>query len=538
MVHSLLEKYFDEYLKLYPSLASSIGEKNFDDQYENDLSTKHNRKFISLQNKYLKQVNKITNKNIENMTLYWILNDNINGNKYPFDLMPITSQDNPIIDFTFINEKFYDYDNEEDLENLISRYKDFYEFVECSIHKMREGIKQNVTIPKIICKNILDNLSVFVRNKSYIIKLPEKFIKNHHAIYQKYINFMSKYDKLLDELLDFLFKEYYTVCRDSIGLSELPRGKKMYEHLVKSNTSLILTPEYIHKFGLSEVDRISKLMESLKIKFGYPKNMKLTEFYDIMTDKYAFKDERTLLNAYKKKKKEITDKIVPKYFKKNVNDYLIIKTPKKVQSSSPAAYYYPGSYDGKRKGSFYINLRDIKENFLYEVTTLSLHECEPGHHYQYEYMHEMNIPKYKIYSFSGDGFSEGWALYAESLGDYENKPLDYFGNLTYELFRAIRLVVDTGIHWYGWNYEKAVNYMNDNLAFTLSSVESEIERYICDPGQALCYKMGEHKILELRDLYLSHRLGTIKDFHQCVLEDGIIPLVVLDHKIKSMIKTT
>lgn len=533
---SLLENYFNDILKLFPSLASSIGYHKYDNHIENYLSKKHHYQFISLQHKYLKKLLKYNDiSNIENLTLKWIIDDNINGDKFPFDLVPLSSFENDIIDFTFLNETSYEYNNDQDLLNLISRYKDFYKFIELSIEKMHEGLKKNVTLPNIICRNLINNLEKFVKNKYYIVQIPKDIIKKHRVEYMKYIKYMNKYEKLLNRLIHFLSKEYYGNCRETIGICDLPNGKEMYKYLIKSNTSLDLTPEEIHNIGLKEVDRITKKMEILKVKFGYPKSMKLTEFYDNMTVKYAFKDEKSLLKAYNKKKKEIVNNIIPEYFKKRVNDFVIAKVPKKLEQTSPAAYYYPGSYDGNRKGTFYINLRDIKENFLYEVTTLSLHECEPGHHYQYQYMHDMNIPKYKIYSYQGDGFAEGWALYAESFGNYENNLLDYFGNLTYELFRAIRLVVDTGIHWYGWTYDKAVNYMNDNLAFTLSSVESEIERYICDPGQALCYKLGEQKFKDLRDLYLSHNIGTIKDYHQLVLEDGILPLIVLEYKIKNMI---
>lgn len=533
MKSPLLECYFNKTLELYPSTASFIGDIGHDNHIENTLSKTHHKHYIKLQYNFLKKVNKIKNKTIDDIILEWIIKDNIEGDKYDFDLIPLSSYENSIIDFTYVNESIYTYDSLEDINNLLSRYKDFYQYIECCIEKMKEGVKKNITIPKIICKNMINNLNNFMKNKYYIPKIPDKFKK--YSEYSSFIKFINKYEQLLYKLIDYISNDYYKYCRDTIGISELPNGKEMYKYLVKSNTSLNITPEYIYEYGLKEVDRINKIMDILKVKFGYSKSMKLTEFYDNMTKRYAFKSEKEILNAYREKKKYIKKNIIPIYFKKQISDYKIQKVPKKLEQTSAAAYYSPGSYDGKRIGTFFINIRDIKENFLYEVTTLSLHECEPGHHYQFQYMHEMNIPKYKIYSYSGDGFAEGWALYSESLSDYKNI-LDYFGNLTYELFRSIRLVVDTGIHYYGWTYEKAVNYMNDNLAFTLSSVESEIERYICEPGQALCYKIGAEKIKELRDLYLKNNIGNIKDFHQVVLEDGIIPLTILEYKIQKLIK--
>lgn len=173
------------------------------------------------------------------------------------------------------------------------------------------------------------------------------------------------------------------------------------------------------------------------------------------------------------------------------------------------------------------------------MMALSLHEGKPGHHFQFQYMIETKVPIYRQYAVNNIAFVEGWALYAESLGNYKNSPYEYFGKLTYELFRAVRLVVDTGIHYYNWTMEDAVAYMTRHLALSRSEIETEVFRYICIPAQAVCYKIGERRLHALKQKYLKafgHSTQSVKDFHKYVLEDGIIPLSILERKINNLIE--
>lgn len=210
-------------------------------------------------------------------------------------------------------------------------------------------------------------------------------------------------------------------------------------------------------------------------------------------------------------------------------NYEIKAVPKDMEGSAAGAFYYAGNYQ-KGRGVFYVNTRDLRENPLYSAYVLSLHEGQPGHHYQFQYMIEKNIPESIVFAFSAEGFVEGWALYVENLGKYT--PIERFGKLSYEMLRAVRLVVDVGVHYYGWTWAKALKYMIANVPVQKSELESELMRYISIPGQACSYKMGERLFKQLAEAFVKKGVGDIKEYHEAVLEHGVIPLEVLKEHFK------
>lgn len=505
---SNLKKYFNDILELNPSFGSFLGDKKYDNDYENSNS----KEYIKECKRILEKYKNLPIKTIEDEVLHSEVNDNLKGFKYKFYLIPFSSHNNNIINFTFFNKTFYQLKTDKDYKNLVKRYEKFIEYIDDGIKNMKVGIKKGMVLPKLICKKMIIELDKFYETKGYIIEVPKKY---------EYI--FDKYSIKLKELLDFIKKDYLKKCINGVGICNLPNGKEMYRYLVKSETTTNMTPEEVYSFGLKEVKRIRNELEVLKKKMGY--NCSLLDFYKKMKNdpKNYCKTKEDVVKKYDEIGKNIAKTVIPKYFWKNVTPYELKAVPKDMEEGNAGAFYYPGNK--KRVGTFYINTRDIKENPLYNMMALTLHEGVPGHHYQFRYMIENKIPFYRIYSIDGTAYAEGWGLYAESLGDYDN--YNYFGRLNYEIFRALRLVVDTGIHYYGWTFDKAVSYMMKYLAFEKTEIESEVERYICIPGQALCYKIGETVIKNLRDSYMKKDGADIRDFHEKILENGVLPLNIL-----------
>jgi len=546
----MLKLYFKELIDLFPSFGSFLGYRKYDDKYENYLSKDLGDKFNVLMMKYRKKLiknkkkfqkkyknRKCDDECIDNKMLWWIIQDYFDTRKFPTSRMPMKAYSNPVINFTFTNTSFYPLKTAKDFKNLISRHKGFIEYMNYSIISMYRGIKSKHVIPKIICRKMIDNMTTFYNEKKYMINIPEKLIKKNKNLHLQYLVMMDTYSCTIKRLLTFLEKIYYPKCRDTIGICHLPHGKEMYRAMVKSELTTSIPIKDIYDYGKKEVKRIVKLMHELKIKMGYSSQMSLQTFYKKMveTSHGKFKSKADILRQYEKRREEIRKKIIPKYFHKDVQPYAIKQIPDEIAGSQAHAFYILPRRRGENKqGTFYINLSNPKEYTDYNIAPLSLHEGEPGHHYQFQYMMEKGLPIYRMFSIGASVFTEGWALYAENLGDYEHKDRDYFGKLAYEIFRSMRLVVDTGIHYYGWSYDRALKYMQKYVPLG-KELEGELVRYICMPAQALCYKMGEYKILEWKKKFMQ-KFNDIKYFHKVLLEDGILPFEVLENKIMRIIE--
>ncbi len=501
-----LKNYFNDIIKLNPSFGSFLGYRKYDGDYENSLSAEYRKKYKALLQKY---------KNTKDKVLRYEVKMGLEGLKYKFYLIPFASHNNEIINFTFFNQTSYPLKTARDYENLVRRHEIFMECIDSGIANMREGMKCGMVLPKLICEKMIAGVDAFYKKKGYIIEVPKKY---------EYI--FEKYSLKIKELIDFLKGEYLKKCMTGVGVCYLPNGKKMYRYLVRAQTTTNRTPEDIYAFGLKEVSRIKGELEKLKGKMGF--KCSLLEFYNKMksNQKNYCATKEGVVQEYARVGKKIRETVMRKYFWDKVKPYELKKIPKDMEEGNAGAFYYPGNK--KRVGTFYINTRDIRENPKYSMMALTLHEGIPGHHYQYRYMIEKNIPFYKIYGIEGNAYVEGWGLYAESLGEYDD--YSYFGRLSYEIFRALRLVVDTGIHYYGWTYKRAVDYMMKYISFERSEIDSEVERYICIPAQALCYKIGETVIKGLRDNYMRGEGADIRDFHRKILENGVLPLDILKEK--------
>jgi uncharacterized protein (DUF885 family) len=374
--------------------------------------------------------------------------------------------------------------------------------------------------------------------------MPESFSDEERArieaAYRDHINnvLSPAYAKLHDYIRD----EYMQHARESIGQDGVPGGADYYAFRVRESTTTDYTPEQIHEIGKREAERLFSEMESVKDEIGFDGDMQAF-FEHLRTDpQYYFDDADTLVRAYDDLRNKVNPTLDMLFDAKPAADYVVKEIESFRAQSMAAAQYFMGTPDGSRPGIFYINTYDLPSRPKYMMEALSLHEASPGHHFQISLAQEMDdLPPFR--KFGGyTAFSEGWGLYAESLGrelGLYTDPLQYFGSLYTDIWRANRLVVDTGMHAMGWTRQEAIDWMKGNSPISEVDVVAEVERYIALPSQALAYKIGQLKIRELRNR-AEEALGDafdVREFHNQVLTTGSLPLFVLESKIDRWIAT-
>ena len=432
----------------------------------------------------------------------------------------------------------------EDYENNLSRHKDYIAISDRAIERFQEGMESGVlettlTIDRVI-KQFDTQLAIPLKESQFwgpMKMLPDSFSDEEKA------RLTSEYEQATQDIYDatarmrnFLKNEYLPIARETIGLSDMKGGAKLYELMVEGSTTLPLTPDELHELGLREVKRIKNDMLAIKDEVGFDGT--LNELFDFVRTDPQFKPEsrEALTQSYYRIGKEV-DKKIGEYFSLLPKSELEIKPyDPAIEQFSAGGSYQPGTPDGSRPGTFFFNAYDLPSRLTTGNVTLYLHEGSPGHHFQISLAQENDsLPSFMRFSFL-PAFGEGWALYSETLG-YEmgffDDPWNRYGTLQDEQLRAMRLVVDTGIHAKGWSREKAIDFMLDNSGMTRTEVVAEVERYIAIPSQALSYKVGALKIQELR-ARAEQALGKnfdIREFHAQVLNTGGIPLAILEQKI-------
>ncbi len=341
-------------------------------------------------------------------------------------------------------------------------------------------------------------------------------------------------------LRDFLEKEYIPNCRESIAASDLPGGREYYRQCIRHFTSLDLSPEEIHRVGLDHVVRIQAEMLAVCKQLGYESDLDaLMQFMRTDPRFYAASPQELLEKTSLVLKR--MDGELPGLFKTLPRlPYGIREIPAYSAPGSTTAYYQPGAGDGSRAGNYYVNTYDLKSRPFYEIEALSFHEAVPGHHLQLALQQELDLPPFR--RFNGfTSFVEGWALYAERLGlevGFYTDPYSDFGRLSYAMWRACRLVVDTGMHALGWSRQRAIDFMAAYTSLSMLNITNEVDRYIAWPGQALAYKIGEIKIRELRSR-AEETLGKKfdrREFHEVVLRNGAVPLDILESQVEVWIQ--
>jgi len=424
--------------------------------------------------------------------------------------------------------------DERDARDWLARLRAFPVYMDQTIALMREGMRRKLVQPKIVMQRVPAQIERQLQSNPFLAP----FASHSSALRNeaKLVVETAVYPALRKFRL-FLEAEYLPACYDGVGIWQAPEGAQLYAYFARNFTTTGLTPDEIHAIGLREVARIRDEMYSVQRKVGFAGT--LPEFFrHLRTEpRFYYATGAELLDGYRAMAKRIDPTLVKLFGKLPRMPYGVEPIPAEIAPDTTAAYYQPPAGDGSRAGMYHVNLYKPEMRPKWEMMALSLHESVPGHHTQIAYAQEMGeVPKFRRFQAGFTAYVEGWALYAESLGDelglYED-PYAKFGQLTYEMWRAVRLVVDTGIHHKRWSRQQAIDYFLANAPKTELDVTNEIDRYIGWPGQALGYKIGELKIKELRRR-AEEKLGArfdVRAFHDVVLSTGAVPLDVLEKRV-------
>ena len=469
------------------------------------------------------------------------------GEQFPSELMPIEQMGGYHQQIMQV-ARGTSFRTQKDVDDFLVRLESLPGLVDQLIALMELGLKRGITPPKNTLKGVPEQIQNIIGegvSSPLLTKLNEFLSSNGHtddqAVRMRASKVISeKVNPSLIELKDYLQDIYIPQSRESVGLKELPDGERWYSYNIKVQTTTRLTYGEIHAVGLQEVKRIRASMDSLIRLTGFKGSFEQFAEFLRTDEQFYYTDSAALLDGYRVIAKKI-DLELPRFFGKLPRlTYGVLPIPAYDEKFQTTAYYFPGSGEAGRAGAFYANTYDLKSRPKWEMEALTIHEAVPGHHLQIALASELEgVPEFRKYSFT-TAFVEGWALYSESLGSemgFYQDPYSKFGQLTYEMWRAIRLVVDTGIHGMGWSRQQAIDYFKANAAKTQHDIIVEVDRYIAWPGQALAYKIGELKIKQLRAM-AEAKLGDkfdIRRFHDAVLENGAIPLEILETRMKAWV---
>ncbi len=447
--------------------------------------------------------------------------------------------------------------NQSEAEDFIKRVNLFDEVFAGTLKDLEKQADIGIFPPEFVFDHVIEQLNQFIDYQHDEHPLYTQFMKKIEALNLEE-DIQNNLEKEIKMAIDNSVTPGFVLLREFMsknkinanihdGIWSQPNGDEFYKLQIRSYTTTDYSPEEIHQMGLAEVDRISKRMREILTSLGYDKNKSVGELMNELNENpdflYADTPDRKeiVVNDYTKMVNEAIE-VMTDYFHTMPKSEVIVKAvPEYSEQTAAGGYYQSPALDGSRPGVFYANLYDIKQTPKYSMRTLTYHEATPGHHHQIAHsMENENLTLYRRFGYRTSAFSEGWALYAERLSleaGLAEDPYDELGILQSEIFRAVRLVVDTGIHYKKWTREDAMEYMKDNTGMSDTEVRVEIERYIVWPGQALSYKVGMIKILELRENAM-RELGNefdIKDFHSAVLDHGIPPLFIVEEMVKNMI---
>ena len=558
-INQVFENYYQESLRLYPLNATSQGDQRYNDFLPDNLTDKFKNEEKIFYLNYRNRLNEFDNSNLSKddvlskKVLLWECETNLERLNFKEQYTPInqmwTLQLN--IGQYAAGLSAQPFKTVKDYNDWLSRLDDYIIWLSSAEDRMKEGIVNGYVLPKSLIIKVIPQLKTIINTNldenlfySPIRQFPFDFSEDEKSVltnkYKKTV--LNKIIPAYQKLYDFMKNEYLENGRDSSGINVYVDGSDYYNYSIKLYTTTEMSADEIHQIGLNEVARISSEMEIVKSKVGFKGDLK--SFFNhvrYLDELIPFQKPSEVIDNFNKIHKEMTPQVNSLFGLQPKTPFEVRRT-EAFREASASAEYNPGSLDGTRPGIFYVPIPNIKEYNYYSDEDLFLHEAIPGHHFQISLQQEnTSLPSFRK-SLWYSAYGEGWALYSESLGKelglYKD-PYQYFGMLSAEMHRAIRLVVDTGIHTKGWSREKAIQYSLDNEAESEASITSEIERYMANPGQALSYKIGQLKIRELRSR-AENKLGAkfdIKIFHERILESGCIPLKLLEEKIDNWIES-
>jgi uncharacterized protein (DUF885 family) len=561
------DRYFEDLLALNPTAASFIGDHRFDDRITNSLSPEYLESTRALEQRTLDALREFDEATLseQDRLTHAVMAANsrviLDGLAYPAHLLPFDQLNNDAVFFAQMGSgtSVHPFASVKDYENFLSRIDAFTTWTDQAISNMREGAGRGIVQPRILMEKTLPIFAALIVAEpgqsvfwQPVANMPAAFSAADRArltaAYRDAI--AGKVIPAYRRLHDFVRDEYLPKCRETVGWSALPGGREWYAYLARANTTTELTPDELHQLGLDEVARIRGEIAGLMGKTGFRGTF--TEFLRLLrTDqRFYYRTPEEIVTAHRERLPKVLD-AVPRIFS------LMPKAPIEVRRFEPfreatqaAAEYYPPSADGTRPAVFYVNGYDATSRPNFDADALFLHEAIPGHHFQIALTQESTaLPR--VRRFAGGlsladqttAYVEGWGLYAETLGEelgLYTDPYQKIGALFYENWRAARLVIDTGVHTRGWTREQALDYMRQNIAAGETDIVAEVERYIAWPGQALAYKVGQLTITRLRR-QAEQRLGTrfdVREFHAQILNDGPLPLGVLEAKVNRWIEAT
>jgi uncharacterized protein (DUF885 family) len=556
---ALVEEYFDVQLELSPMNATSIGDSRYDDRLDETTSPGFREKTLAVERAFLDRAHLIDAARLSPAAriTYDVFTSErelaLQGAKFPEELMPFNQMSGLPMDLAVYGSGSgpQPFATARDYDRFLARLRQFPRWADGAIAMMREGMSRGITTPRPAMQKVVPQLRELVTTnvqddlfwapiKAMPASIPARERERISAEYAAALE--NEVLPAYTRLADFIERDYLPAARTTVGYSDLPDGRAWYAWRIHGATTMTMPAEEIHELGLREVARIRGEMLAVKEQVGFQGD--LDAFFTFLeTDpRFYFTNEDELLAAYRDVKRRI-DALLPKLFSDFPKaDYEIRPVEAFRAASAAGGSYQSPSADGKRPGIFYINTFNLKAQPKFGMETLSLHEAAPGHHFQIAIQQELpDLPRYR--RFNGYvAYSEGWALYAESIGKelgVFTDPYQWYGRLSDEMLRAMRLVVDTGLHAKGWSREQAIEYMLDNSSMAESDVVAEVERYIVWPGQALGYKLGQLRITELR-AKAQAELGEafdVREFHSQVLRDGALPMDVLTAKIDRWIES-
>ncbi len=556
---SLMKQYHEDRMKLFPLEATMAGDDRYNDLLPNTITAEYRKQVMDFYSQYKNALTRIDRNGLSESdqmnydVLLWECNIGIEGGKFNDHLMPINqfSSMHLMIGQLAGGSSLQPFRTVKDYDNWLSRLSAYVEWCDSALVNMRKGMERGYTIPNSLASKVIPQFEALDHGpaEEHLFYAPVRNIPVGFSDEDK-IRLSEAYKRIIQDkiiptnkrLKEFLQNEYLPACRTSSGIDAIPDGEKYYAYLIKLYTTTNMSADEIFALGQREVARISNEMQSVKKQVGFDGDLKaFFEYLRTNKELMPFAEPGQVIahfNAIHEKMKPALARL----FDKTPETPFEVRRTEAFREATASAEYNPGSLDGTRPGIFYVPIPDVTKYNVLSDEDLFLHEAIPGHHFQISLQQEnTSLPEFrKLLWYSAYG--EGWALYSESLGKelgLYTDPYQYFGMLSAEMHRAIRLVVDVGMHTQGWTREQAIQYSADHEAEPGASIVSEIERYMAIPGQALSYKIGQLKILELRSK-AEQELGDefdIARFHNQILDSGCIPLDILEDKIMHWIES-
>ena len=554
---SMLDDWWEANLRNNPVFATAIGDLRYNDQLRDSQTAEARAEALALEHEYLARARTIDPGKLQGQDrLSWEIfvrdrEEAIASARFPEWMLPVGQFGNLGSGMARMGsgQGLQPFTDVKQYEDFLSRIAAFPALNDTAIANMREGMRAGIVQPRPIVEKVIPQYEV------HIVSDPEQSVfwgpianmpdtipaadrERLAAAYRAAITgtLLPAYTKMRD----FLKDEYLPAARDTVGLSALPDGQAWYAFKVREQTTTGLTTEQIHEFGKQEVARILDEMNKVREQVGFEGDLPAFFAHLQADDRFYFRSEEDALQAYRDIQAKIGAALPQLFDIFPKADYEVRPVEAFRAASEAGASYQPPAPDGSRPGIFYLNTHNLRAQPNFLVETLSIHEASPGHHFQISIAQEVEeLPAFR--RFGGyTAYSEGWALYAESLGKEMGlftDPYQWYGRLSDEQLRAMRLVVDTGLHHYGWTRQQAIDYMKANSSMAESDIVAEVERYIVIPGQALAYKVGQREIRTLRE-EAERELGdrfNVRAFHRQVLVDGALPMDVLATKIRAWI---